>query len=115
MKRDLELMQDILIRIESAESEMKTSHIVVPEHTEKEIAEHVCLLIESGYIASAINVTTMSTDYPVYVVKGLTLSGHDYLAELQSSKAWSWVKLKISDAISISSVFKLIRSLFGFD
>lgn len=93
MKRDLDLIREILLGIE-VNPQYNGTRVLDPSLTFglsdrqlDEIAYHVGMLIEDGYV------TGKQTKQPgIYVVFGLTISGHDYLDSIRDPAIWMKTK-----------------------
>jgi Hypothetical protein (DUF2513) len=93
MKRDLELIRRLLLETEEL---YKGSPISLgpnedDEFTNAEIQYHLRLMGESGLI----NYSDYTTkDGPLYMIKGLTWSGHDFLDAARNDKVWDEAKVE---------------------
>lgn len=92
MKRDLELIKQILIEAEG-ESEPDFDG-----YTVNQIAEHKVYLIEEEKLLRG-GVMKPFGGPPATTVSGLTKEGHDFLAASRQNEKWEWLKEKGEDHI----------------
>lgn len=85
MKRDLDLIRDILLEIEKSYRSLKVSDICIPERTSAEILFHVELLADADYIEYSSVKTFNSVNYAVH---RLTMKGCDYLDSIRNDQIW---------------------------
>lgn len=96
MKRDLDLLRQMLLRIESLDS--SKHKITVDSFSDlnsdwNTIVLHIELLIDAGFI-EASDVSTCSADD--YIIRRITFTGYDYLDSIRNDSIWNEVKQKIS-------------------
>ena len=89
MKLNKDLMREILLQIEASPNPMGWVDISIPEHTEEEIAHHIQLLHEAGFV-EADDVTTLS-GYD-WRARRLTYKGHEYLDAIRDREVWRLTK-----------------------
>jgi hypothetical protein len=78
MKRDMEVVIEILKFIEENDEAYPRLSLKSTDHDDEVIHYHVKLMWEAGLI-EANNVKTLGHVGPQFLVKGLTWSGHDFL------------------------------------
>jgi hypothetical protein len=96
MKRDLDLIREILLHIESGQEYDGTREFcsTTPEemgltgYTPEEFFYHCTLLIEDGYIDGAATIVNI-------VVRRLTSRGHDFLDDIRDPGVWKKVKTQL--------------------
>ena len=94
MKRDLDLLRNMLLRIEEAESEIENSDFDDLSDNPQIIGFHIQLLIDADFI-SAIDASCIgSPDY--FVIHRLTFSGCEYLDSVRSNDVWGQAKKKLA-------------------
>ena len=100
MKFDKDLAREILLAIEADESDPNTwVELDIPSHAHLEVAEHVHLLAEAGFIeADAVS----SMDGYDWKAKRLTYTGHEFLATVRDSDTWRLTKASAVKAGSLS-------------
>lgn len=100
MKRDMDLIRDLLLQIES-NPEMdgtREFYFNTPEemgisgHSIEEAAYNLGLLISAGFVDGAITIGN-----PMQVVRGLTWEGHEFLDNIKNDDIWGKTKKHFSD------------------
>lgn len=90
MKRDMDLVRDILLAVEASEG---TPFDDVPlefsGRQEQEVSYHVQLLVEAGLVAGD-DYSTMG-NYE-WVAQSLTWSGHEFLENIRDPEVWAKTK-----------------------
>jgi len=86
MKRNLDLIRDILFSVEGAPAGSTIGGIDFPDHDQMEISEHVQLLLDDGYIEGKV-----LRPHGIYAVTRLTARGHDFLDNARNSTVWKQV------------------------
>lgn len=99
MQRNLDLIRDMLLRIESNENPVMYCHDFVTEDISHDVVTyHLNLLLDSMYInASCRGAVNSPTQY---TIKGLTTRGHDYLDSVRDDTLWSNLKKKLGSSIA---------------
>jgi hypothetical protein len=88
VRRDLELLREILLTVEQAEGPFDLTDARLSGRSFPELAQHAELLIEAGLIKGEI-VSSDSSGVPVYVrILRLTWAGHEFLAMARDEQAW---------------------------
>ena len=97
MKRELDLIREILLAIEAYEpSSMIELQSISPKDfsgTELLNSHHIRLLIDEGLI----NAAGCPTMQRVYSVHGLTMKGHDFLDSIRDQTIWDATKKRINN------------------
>ena len=107
MKRDLDLLRAILLRIEDAEADVQ-NHDFYDLDNPQIIGFHIRLLIDAGFI-SAIDISS-NGDLDYFIIQRLTFAGCEYLDSVRSTTIWEQAKQKLS-AIGGSASLDVITSL----
>jgi hypothetical protein len=100
MKRDMDLIRDILILINDDPKYDGTTEFFyeTPEemgiqgHTVEEVSYHLRLLIEAGFIEGAVTMMV-----PMQIIRKLTWQGHEFEANISSSTIWVQTKERVKD------------------
>lgn len=89
MKRDLEVLREILLAVEDAEGPFDLTDRRLGGRSFGELAQHAELLIEAGLIKGEV-VSSDSSGVPVYVrILRLTWAGHEFLATARDAASWT--------------------------
>jgi hypothetical protein len=94
VKRDWDLIRQLLIAVESAcdgGNAVNQAEFEVSDHSAAAIGYHVALLHEAGLI-SAIDVSSHQSEHPEFLVERLTWEGHDFLDAARDDTRWNRVK-----------------------
>lgn len=111
MKRDLDLLREILLQTESsASSGITASDFVSDDRSAEAVSFHIQLLLDAGYI-EAIEFKTLSRLYPDFIIKRITFSGYEYLDSVRSDRVWQETKSRVAKIGSASvDVIKSVAS-----
>lgn len=98
MKRNLDLMRDMLLLIEKNTScNSLTDKDFSSLNPDMDVIDyHICLLADSGYI-NYDEFGTLGRFYPEIAINWLTSSGCDYLDSVRSTRVWEKTKEKLSE------------------
>ena len=113
VQRDMDFVRDLLLRVE-ADPEMNGSQYVVfdtsdfPGHTQDEIAYHINLLGEAGFLECGHT----SMDDPATPISRLTWDGHEFLAATKDPTIWENVKERTKGLpdVAISVIWELAKA-----
>lgn len=96
MKRDLDLVRDILLWMEAQPEgrNCNTWTFDIPERTEQEIGYHAYLMHQAGLIV-AYDGTYQSDDTPNWIPIMLTWDGHEFIASAKNNDTWAKAKKHI--------------------
>jgi hypothetical protein len=99
VKRDFDLIRKLLLSIE-ANQQMDGTREFYPQspdelgiqgHTVEEVAYHLRLLIEAGFVDGAVTIAC-----PMQVIRGLTWDGHEFLDNIKNDNIWEKTKKHFS-------------------
>ncbi|MDE0101565.1 MAG: DUF2513 domain-containing protein [Bryobacterales bacterium] len=95
MKRDMNLIREILVEIEDAYNGRNRVQIhSVEGHSGIKVAYHVRLLVDAGYVnAGTIN----TSDGTTHLIRGITWEGHEFLDAVRSENVWRRVQKKLKE------------------
>lgn len=126
MKRDLELLRNILLRLET-EDYTKINKITVEtfvnplglsdekdpfgdprdlspfEQEAAKVSYHLQLLLDE-YFIEATDAPILGRSYKNFYIKRMTSRGHDYLDSIRSPQLWKSTKDKLGDFIESASL-----------
>jgi hypothetical protein len=101
MKRDMELIREILLMIESNKHGFASQKIEIPGYTQEQIGYHAVLLGEAGLV-KVHDITCMESDSPVGMISRLTWEGHEFLDSARDNNRWNQAKDMIDKVSSVS-------------
>ncbi|WP_284213868.1 DUF2513 domain-containing protein [Comamonas jiangduensis] len=107
MKRDMDLMRDILLWLEDNHSGVP----VFQDRDKLEIGYHCHLLADAGLIEAA-NSSHMEDPVPQAHPLSITSKGHDFIDASRSKTIWSSVKNKVissTGGVSIAILTELLK------
>lgn len=90
MKRDMELVREILMRVEDLPYDGSFHDIQIEGRSDEAISYHVMLLDEAGLL-EAEDLSSLSGT--CWKPKQLTYSGHEFLDAARSNKVWEGAKV----------------------
>ena len=105
MQRDLDLVKDILLVIE-ADPKYDGTHefcyqtseeFGIHEHSTEEVAYHLALLIEAGFVKGAV----VPKFVPLHTIRALTWSGHEFLDNIRDRGIWEKTKERVKGLSSV--------------
>ena len=107
MKRDLELVRDILAKVEELPYDGSPHSISLEGRSQEEIAYHVLLLNEAGLIEARDFSLGLSGDVD-WRPKRLTYTGHEFLDNVRSNKVWeaakNWASSNTGGALTVEAI-----------
>ncbi|MGR6904784.1 DUF2513 domain-containing protein [Lysinibacillus sp. G01H] len=118
MKRDLNLVRELLLLIESNDDKKE---LVIPENWDREVvAYHLEILDQAGYVK---NSTRWADNKPFWLMASMTWDGHEFLDSVKNNGIWNKTKEGIlNKGLELGSVpldvvkeyaSLQIKSLFG--
>ncbi|MGO9175051.1 MAG: DUF2513 domain-containing protein [Desulfobaccales bacterium] len=109
MKRDMDLIREILLAIEShPESDSYILNLSFPGHSEDEVSYHCRLLLDARMIDATCIPQNMGPDE--WIIKGLTWAGHEFLEASRDDSRWNKAKKIISEKTGSFS-FEILKSI----
>lgn len=108
MKRDLDLLRNMLLLIEESMPEITNDDFAELSDNPQLIAFHIQLLIDAGFIAYYDASTIGNPNY--FIITRMTFAGCEYLDSVRSTKIWEQAKQKLS-AVGGSATLDVITSL----
>jgi hypothetical protein len=94
MKRDMDLVRQILIAIEDHEHGFAPEVIEVPGYTEETVGYHLVLMAEAGLIRAS-DTTSFGEQSPSALPERLTWAGHEFIANARNERVWAKVKATV--------------------
>ena len=107
MKRDMDLIRKLLLKIESSETSY-VDDFTIPDYSQAETDYHVELLISAGLVNSNIHDRTADGRFHA-VADGLSWEGHDFLDAIRSDSVWDKTKSFIKDSGLQGIPFDLLK------
>lgn len=116
MKRDMDLVRDILLALADSDEELWSTSLVSDKYSRGIVGYHFLILDEAGLIVA--NVHGADNDpYYIAVASRLTWEGNDFLDAVRDESIWKKVRStigKISGGASFE-VFKTVASSLALE
>ena len=96
MKRHMDLVRQILIKIEQHDDIHPLRSIKIDGYSQNHVEGHVYLLYRAGFFEGDFRSVQGSARPCVYVISGLTWMGHDFLDAVRNDSVWARVKGKLA-------------------
>lgn len=94
MKKDMELIKEILLAVEDANTFTENLKVDIEGYNEKQINYHVMLLGEAGLIKTTYY---SADDIPYWYPVRLTWEGHEFLDAIKNDNVWAKLKEKVKE------------------
>lgn len=112
MKRDLELIRNILLAIENVEPDdrhaININSFLHLNNNPYVISHHIKLLLDSNFIEAEGPIYTFDIDD--YYIDRITSSGYDYLDSVRSPEIWAATKKKLL-TVGGSATLDIVKSV----
>lgn len=110
MKRDMDLIREILLEVEQHDGDRDIGHIEIEGFSQDDIRYNVYLLDQAGFIQGCILLGIGSIKPCGFAILGMTWAGHDFLDAIRSDSVWAKVKGKLEEYGGAAS-FVVIQQL----
>ncbi|WP_281948055.1 DUF2513 domain-containing protein [Vibrio parahaemolyticus] len=110
MKRNMEMVRNILLKIESHPNQI--TDIKLAEHPQNEVYYHIRLMIDAGILDGdyAMDMSNASSAPAKIFIKSMTWEGHELLDNLRKDEVWSVIKDNFKND-SIGTVITVAKDL----
>ena len=108
MKRDMDLIREILLALES--DQQVGNEQLIEGYSGAEVNYHAGLLIEAG-LADGLGTGYMKSDYRTFLLKRLTWEGHEFLEKARDPGRWAKAKAAMISAGGFS--LPIMQELLG--
>jgi hypothetical protein len=108
MKRDMELVRQILLALEAHASGLAPTPFTIPGYDQEVIGHHVYLMAQGDLVTAATIV--VFGESPVAVPGTITWKGHEFLDATRTDKVWRQVRTELKDK-GLSLPFALVQEL----
>lgn len=99
MQRDMDLVRQILLAIEASPDPSLEHQPVISGWSDKDVSYHIVLLKQAALI-DGLDTTVMGNPMPMYMLIGLTWSGHEFLAAARDESRWAKARAKLGGAFN---------------
>ncbi len=91
MKRDMDLVREILLKIEKHEHGMAPDNLSINGYTEEQVGYHVHLMGQAGLLKVA-DMTCRGSTSPAAMPIRMEWNGHEFLDAIRSDTIWDRTK-----------------------
>ena len=104
MKRNLDLVREILIQLENCDYTSGGHHLKVEGYSDDDFNYHIKIMHEGGLIEAQSSQGSKPHNggqivYKVWTPKSITWTGHQYLSSIRDKRVWSELKEKYKDRL----------------
>ena len=113
MKRDMELIRELMLEVESQDSDFKYDTLQSKGYTETQLDYHLELLIEEKLIDGEVH-PLMGTRSPIITIEKLSWKGHEFLDNARNESVWKDTMKQVKEkggGISIALLTQLLISV----
>lgn len=103
MKRDMDLVREILIHVSESNSPVDASVFVDTHNDSEKIIYTIDIMKEAGLVKASIQ-KAFQVGYVSASINSLTWEGHDFLDSVRNDKVWKEVKKTISKVAGVTSI-----------
>lgn len=114
MKRDMDLVRKILLKIEEAPTYDDPIDLVIEGYSNSQINYHVKILSQGGMIELFGKPVSPLGAITLYFPSGLTWTGHEFLDSIRDKSLWEKVKQKVKEGGG-SFTIDIIKALAIFE
>jgi len=98
VKRDMDLIREILLRVEEHEHGFAPQELGIPGYDAETVGFHCYLLDEAGLLR-ATETTHRGSDSPCAAPQRLTWAGYEFLDAARSESLWQQARRKVGETI----------------
>ena len=114
MKRDMNLVREVLLALESESSGFAQEHLQVEGYNNEQIGYHTLLLLDAGFVEGQ-RITTYDSDSPSAIVTRITWAGHEFLDAARDKGRWNEalriVQEKGGGAVTVGVLTQMLSAL----
>ncbi|KTC68807.1 hypothetical protein Lbir_2340 [Legionella birminghamensis] len=113
MKRDWDMIRDILLQIESLAPNALLTLDSFPLEKHSEVSSHLEILQEGGLLQGKIHKTPGGSPHDFHLLR-LTWVGYDFLESIRSDTAWDEIKQLLSSkqiAMQLENIMSLAQAM----
>ena len=94
MKRDIDLIKEILTEIEESNAPSDIIEIDIPDRSQEEISYHIMLIYQAGLLEAE---DVSGTNSYKWIPISLTWQGHEFLDAVRNDTVWKKLKSKLKE------------------
>lgn len=111
MKRDMDLVREILLWATQHDEGSFGANPKIPEYTEDQVAYHVHLMEQAGLVTAA-DIPDIGGSSPAAILTSVTWIGHDFIDAAKDNTTWNKAKNKVLSS-GVSFTFDLLKELLA--
>ena len=111
MKRDLDLMRDIMLDLEAMPHLNNNIHALFPNRSQEEyekLSFHVALLSDAGYVK--LGMVLMGYNFHNYYIERITDDGHQFIQLIREDTVWNKCKKHCAE-FGASLTIEILKSI----
>lgn len=109
MKRDMDLVRQILLDATSKDEGYANDNPELEGYTEDQIGHHIYLMQQAGLVEAA-DTSAMGSTSPTAILISVTWKGHDFIEAARNNTVWAQAKEK-AKSVGGSLTFDLMKEL----
>ena len=110
MKRDWDLIRQILLTCEAAPPSHRIGSQAFPGLDKATVFEHVRILADEGYVQAKLMPFSTGVGGGEFMISHMAWDGHDLLAKMKSDTWWAKIKTVAAEK-GLSLTFDVVKSL----
>lgn len=113
MKRDMELVRQILYKLEEVDADHDPDEIALDGYTREQIGYHAHIMAQAGLIKAA-DATAWGDAVPQAMPMSLTWSGHDFLDAARVESRWQKaleIAKKLGGSVTLQVMLNILTKL----
>lgn len=115
MKRDMDLVRDLLLWMEADPNGRVGAVPTFPGHSDESVGYHFHLMVQAGLI-EGMQVRSIGLPSPYSKPLSLTYAGHDFLEHARDNTRWNRAKKSIIEtgrSMTVEVLTSVLQSLAG--
>lgn len=109
MKRDMDLVRSILMKVADSDRPVTIEELADEEHDRQLVGYHISIMNDAGLIKASLR-SADNDPYYFCSVSSLTWEGNDFLDIVRSDTVWEKTKSTISKTVG-STTFEIVKSV----
>lgn len=104
MKRDMDLVRELLLKLEESSANVMMADLSVQGFTEEELSHHLRIMYGAGLIDAH---ETTSSSGPGWLIRDITWQGYEFLDDARKSDNWQKAKdlaLRTAGSLSLQAL-----------
>ena len=101
MKRDMDLVREILRSMEQSEYDLPTDSLMIEDRSDEELGYHIRLMNDAGLVKASFQ---EFLDGTTYILERMTWDGHEFLDAARSDTHWQQAKKMVLGAGKVVSI-----------